>query len=86
MCFCLYVLDLCDIHSGCLPSSIVAQKGSNLAFIKIDAEAIHSRSGATAERLDQVLDTNTFHQVSWLCFKERLIWTQQTQPVALKII
>lgn len=68
---------LCDIHGGGLPSPVVTQKGSNLALIKADAKAIHSRSEATAEYLEQVLDTDTLHQVDWLCFKEWLTYIQK---------
>ena len=55
----------------------MAQKGSNLALIKADAKAIHSRSEATAKHLEQVLDTNTLHKVDWLCLKELLTYIQQ---------
>ena len=58
----------------------MAQKGGNLALVKADAEAIHRRFGsAVAEHLDQVLDTNTLHQVSWLCLKEWPACTQRGQ-------
>lgn len=77
---CLYTQRLCDIHGGSLPSPIVSQKGSNLALVKADAQAIHSWSGAAAENLDQVLDANTLHQVSRLCLKELLTCIQQRQP------
>lgn len=77
---CLYTQHLCDIHGGSLPSPIMSQKGSNLALIKADAQAIHSWSGAAAENLDQVLDANTLHQVSRLCLKELLTCIQQRQP------
>ena len=63
-------MHLCDIHGGGLPSPILSQKGSNLALIKADAKSIHCWRRVTTEHLDQVLNTNTLHQVSWLCFKE----------------
>lgn len=63
-------MHLCDIHGGGLPSPILSQKGSNLALIKADAKSIHCWRRVTTEHLDQVLNTNTLHQVSWLRFKE----------------
>lgn len=55
----IYVLF--GIHSGGLSSSIVPQKGSNLALVETHGEAIHSRSEATTEHLDQVLDADTLY-------------------------
>lgn len=70
---------LCHIHGGGFPGPVVAQKSSDLALVKIDAEAIHCRSEAAAKDLDQVQDTDPLHQVSWLCLKESLTCTQQRQ-------
>lgn len=70
---------LWDIHGGGLSGTILAQKRSNLALIKVHGKAIHGRRGAGAEHLDQVLDTDALQQVSWLCFKERLTCTKTTR-------
>lgn len=75
---CMYCY-LCHIHGGGFPGPVVAQKSSDLALVKIDAEAIHCRSEAAAKDLDQVLDTDPLHQVSWLRLKESLTCTQQRQ-------
>lgn len=66
---CLCAQHLYDVHGGGLPSPIVTKKSSNLALIKADAKAIHSRSGAAAEHFDQILYTNTLQQLR-LCLKE----------------
>lgn len=77
---------LCDLHGGGLPSPIMAKKSSYLAFIKVDAKAIYGWSTATAKHFDQVLDTDTLHQVSWFCFKEWLGYTQQNSNQILYVL
>lgn len=71
------------LHGGGLPRSIVAQKGSDLALVKADAESVHGWSGAAAEHLDQVLDFHTLHQVGRLRFEEGVACTAQTTGWAL---
>lgn len=65
------------VHGGGLSSSVVTQESSDLTLIKAEAEAVHSRSGASGEHFDQVFDADTFNQISWLCLKELLTCKQQ---------
>lgn len=63
---CEHSIPLKRIHGGGFSCSVVSQKGSNLALVEVDAEAVHSRCGGTAEYFDQVLDANSLHQICWL--------------------
>lgn len=60
------------VHGGGLPSPVMTKESSYLVLIKAEAESIHGRFGASSKHFDQVLDTNTLHQVDRLCFKEGL--------------
>lgn len=67
------------VHGGGLSGSVVAQKGSNLALVEVDAEAVDGRFVGAAEDLDQVLDANAFDQINRLWLEERLLCAQQKQ-------
>ena len=55
-----------SLHRCGLAGSVVAEEGSDLSLIEPEGQAVHSQLVPVAVDLHQVLDVNTWLQVSWL--------------------
>lgn len=54
------------LHGCGFPCPVVSEKGGDLSLIELQCQAIHSQLLPMAVDLDQVLDVNTWINLSWL--------------------